>query len=140
MFINNKQFVVVMDDKNYHCAMDITMDYIGGKWKAIILWYLHSEKKRFSELNRLIPQITEKMLSIQLKQLEESGLVERKVFMEMPMRVEYSLTDFGKTLSPALEEMALWGRELGKARGKVVEYLPEKEPDSKTPDTKSVIG
>ena len=101
--------------------MDITMNYIGGKWKTVVLWYLIEGKKRFSELKKIIPDITEKMLSIQLKKLEEDGLVFREVFPEVPLRVEYSLTDFGKTLIPLLEEVAKWGRDLGDSKGEMIE-------------------
>jgi len=140
MIVNGKQYVVLMDGNTYHCSMDVAMDYLGGKWKPVILWYLRDEKRRFSELSQLIPQITEKVLSLQLKQMEKDGLVNRKAFKAVPMRVEYSLTDFGKTLVPVLDEMARWGRELGKARGRVVEYQPEKETEHKTPDPESMIG
>ena len=121
MIIDNQEKLVVLHGKEYHCAMDITMDYIGGKWKTVVLWYLRKDKKRFSELKRLIPNITEKMLSIQLKDLENDGLLERKIYAEVPPKVEYQLTAFGKTLIPMLEEIALWGRNLAEARGKLVE-------------------
>lgn len=70
MFIDNKEKVIVMSGHEFHCAMDVTMHFIGGKWKTVVLWYLRKDKKRFSELKRHIPNITEKMLSIQLKNLE----------------------------------------------------------------------
>jgi DNA-binding HxlR family transcriptional regulator len=76
---------------------------------------------RFGELKKQIPDMTEKMLSIQLKKLEEDGLVKREVFAEVPLRVEYSLTEFGKSLKPVLESIAKWGRELGEREGKIVE-------------------
>lgn len=121
MLVDNKQRVFVLGRKEYHCAMDITMDYIGGKWKTVVLWYLRKDKKRFSELRRLIPNITEKMLSLQLKDLENDGLVKKKIYREVPPKVEYFLTDFGKTLIPMLEEIAKWGRGLAETRGKAVE-------------------
>jgi DNA-binding HxlR family transcriptional regulator len=126
MIINNKEQVVVINGKEFHCAMDVTMNYIGGKWKTVVLWYLMEGKKRFSELRKLIPNITEKMLSLQLKNLESDGIVERKVYNEIPPRVEYFLTDFGKTLIPILEEIALWGRGHAKAKGKMVEVKKKK--------------
>jgi DNA-binding HxlR family transcriptional regulator len=119
--IDNKEKVFMLEGKEYHCAMDVTMDYIGGKWKTVVLWYLRSDKKRFSELRKLIPNITEKMLSLQLKDLENDGLVTRKIYPEVPPKVEYYLTDFGKTLIPMLEEIAKWGRGLAQAKGKMVE-------------------
>ena len=121
MIIDGKEYVVKMNGRVYHCALDITMDYIGGKWKSVVLWYLRNRKMRFGELRKQIPDITEKMLSLQLKALEESGLVKREVFPEVPLRVEYSLTDFGKTIVPVVEAIAKWGRQLGDKKGKVEE-------------------
>ncbi|MBD2703711.1 helix-turn-helix transcriptional regulator [Spirosoma sp. BT702] len=122
MKINDQEVAFEIEGKRYHCAMDITMDYIGGKWKTVVLWYLRNDKKRFGELRQLIPQITERMLSIQLKQLEEDGLVRREVFAtKPPLKVDYSLTDFGRTLLPVLEAVAKWGRELGHSKGELVE-------------------
>lgn len=114
--------MIELRGKRYHCAMDVTMDFIGGKWKTVVLWYLRNDKKRFGELRKLIPQMTERMLSIQLRQLEEDGLVKREVFTDKPpLKVEYSLTDFGKSLLPVLEAVARWGRELGRLEGQIVE-------------------
>ncbi|HEX8548469.1 MAG TPA: helix-turn-helix domain-containing protein [Cytophagaceae bacterium] len=121
MVIDNKEYVVHIDGKTFHCAMDITMSHIGGKWKTVVLWYLKNKTLRFGEIKKLIPDITEKMLSLQLKALEEDGLVKREVFVEIPLRVEYSLTDFGKTLVPALDAIAKWGRELAAAKGTMEE-------------------
>jgi DNA-binding HxlR family transcriptional regulator len=120
MVIKGQEMVYQIHGKDYHCAMDVTMDYIGGKWKTVVLWYLKKEKKRFNELKKLIPAITEKMLSLQLKHLEKDGIISRKVYAEIPPRVEYALTELGKTLIPALEEIAKWGRNLAEKRGKLV--------------------
>lgn len=122
MIINDRNKAYKLYGKTYHCAMDITMDYIGGKWKTVVLWYLRYETLRFAELKKKIPDITEKMLSIQLKALEESDLIKREVFGEKPpVRVEYSLTEFGRTLIPALNAIAKWGRELGQDEGELIE-------------------
>jgi DNA-binding HxlR family transcriptional regulator len=123
MVIKGKEYVVQMHGKTYHCAMDVTMDYIGGKWKTVVLWYLIGKTKRFGELRKQIPEITEKMLSIQLKGLEEDGLVKREVFAEVPLRVEYSLTEFGQSLIPVLEAIAKWGRNLGEREGTMEEVV-----------------
>jgi DNA-binding HxlR family transcriptional regulator len=123
MIINGKEYVFELHGKTYHCAMDVTMDYIGGKWKTVVLWYLRSRTMRFGELKKQIPEITEKMLSLQLKALEQDGLVKREVFAEVPLRVEYSLTDFGTTLIPVLEAIASWGRTLGNEKGQVLEII-----------------
>jgi DNA-binding HxlR family transcriptional regulator len=122
MVIEEKNVAYLLHGNLYHCAMDITARYIGGKWKGVVLWYLRHETLRFAELKRKIPDITEKMLSIQLQALEADGLIKREVFGEKPpIRVEYSMTDFGRTLIPMLEEIAKWGRQLGEAQGQIVE-------------------
>lgn len=121
MIIKGKSYIFKLKGQNYHCALDITMDYIGGKWKTVVLWYLRNKTLRFGELKKQIPDMTEKMLSIQLKKLEEDGLVKREVYAEVPLRVEYSLTDFGKTLVPVVEAIAKWGRNLGETEGRLVE-------------------
>jgi DNA-binding HxlR family transcriptional regulator len=120
MIINEEEQSFEHRGKIYHCALDITMDYIGGKWKSVVLWYLIKEKKRFSELKKLMPDITEKMLSIQLKQLEKSGLIERRTYAEVPPRVEYTLTKDGESLITLLREMAAWGRNKGYNEGKLI--------------------
>ncbi len=121
MIIEGKEYRFKMKDKTYHCALDVTMNFIGGKWKTVVLWYLRKESKRFSELKRHIPDITEKMLSMQLKELEKDGILHRKVYAEVPPRVEYSLTQEGKTLLPVLEALASWGRYMGQKYGIVEE-------------------
>ncbi len=112
---------IELNGKKYPCGTSITMDFIGGKWKAVILWYLQDEKKRFAELHKQIPTMTERILSIQLKQMESDGIVKRKVFTKKPpLKVEYSLTEFGKTLIPILKAVAQWGTDLGLSKGKTV--------------------
>lgn len=125
MLIDGKEMAFEIDGKSYHCALSVTMGYIGGKWKTVILWYLRKGAKRFSELKRHIPDITEKMLSLQLRELEADGLIERKIFAEVPPRVEYSFTDFGNSMIPMLESIAAWGRDLGQSRGTMVEVVRE---------------
>lgn len=121
MIVKGKQFVYLMHGKAYHCAMDVTMDFIGGKWKTVVLWYLKNKTLRFSELRKQIPDITEKMLSIQLKSLEAAGIIKREEFQEVPPRVEYSLTEFGRTLIPVLDVVAKWGRTLAEKEGQLKE-------------------
>jgi DNA-binding HxlR family transcriptional regulator len=132
MLIDNKEKILILEGKEYHCAMGVTMDYIGGKWKTVVLWYLRKDKKRFSELRKLIPNITEKMLSLQLKGLESDGLVKRKIYPEVPPKVEYYLTDFGKTLIPMLEEIAKWGRVLAESKGRMVDRVNKSKKVMKT--------
>jgi DNA-binding HxlR family transcriptional regulator len=119
MIIDGNEYRIKLHGRVYHCALDVTMELVGGKWKAIVLWYLRKDKKRFSELSRLIPGITEKMLSMQLRQLERDGFVSRKVHAEVPPRVEYALTPHGRTLLPLLEEIAKWGRMMGEKHGRI---------------------
>ncbi|MBK7967733.1 MAG: helix-turn-helix transcriptional regulator [Bacteroidetes bacterium] len=122
MRIKDKEVVIKLKGQTYHCAMDVTMDFIGGKWKTIVLWYLRNDKKRFAEIRKLVPQMTERMLSITLKQLEADGLIIRKVHASKPpLKVEYSLSEFGKTLIPLLNAISKWGRELAEREGKIVE-------------------
>lgn len=127
MIIDGKELVIKIKDKTYHCALDVTMDFIGGKWKTVVLWYLRNERRRFSELKKQIPEITEKMLSLQLKELEKDGIVERKVYAEVPPRVEYFLTEEGKTLIPCVEALAQWGRERGEKFGEIREIQRDKK-------------
>lgn len=101
-----------IDNKSYPCCTSVTMRFIGGKWKAVILFHLIDGAKRYNELRKIIPTITERTLSLQLKQLEEDNIIDRKVFTEKPpLMVEYSLTNFGKTLLPVLNEITKWGQE-----------------------------
>ncbi|MBW4082092.1 helix-turn-helix domain-containing protein [Paenibacillus sp. S150] len=100
--------------KEINCEKELTLAVIGGKWKLIILWHLGLEgTKRFSELKKLIPHITQKMLTNQLRELEEDQLVFRQVYAEVPPRVEYSLTEYGQSLLPVLRMMYDWGKKYG---------------------------
>ncbi len=94
-----------------NCPVEATISLIGGKYKAVILWHIKDEKKRFGELKRLIPNVTEKMLAQQLRDLENDGLIIRKVYPVVPPKVEYSLSDFGMTLIPVLDAMCSWGSD-----------------------------
>jgi DNA-binding HxlR family transcriptional regulator len=119
MIIDGDEYRIRLNGRVYHCALDVTMELVGGKWKTIVLWYLRKDKKRFSELRKLIPGITEKMLSLQLRQLEKDGFVSRTIHPEVPPRVEYALTPHGRTLLPLLEEIAKWGRRMGEEHGSI---------------------
>lgn len=95
----------------YSCPVEVTIDVIGGKWKAVILFHLLRGPKRFSELKRLLPSITQRMLTLQLRELEDDGIVHREIYQQIPPKVEYSLTDFGRTLEPILLTMLSWGEQ-----------------------------
>lgn len=98
--------------QGYNCEKELTLSVIGGKWKMIILWHLgKTGTKRFSELRDMIEGITPKMLTSQLRELEEDQIVHREVYAVVPPRVEYSLTGQGRTLMPVLELMYQWGEQ-----------------------------
>lgn len=99
-----------MANKIYGCPVEAAIDVIGGKWKAPILWWLYQQTRRFAELRRLMPRITEKMLTQQLRELEADGIVHRRVYPTVPPKVEYSLTKYGLSLQSALEAMCEWGQ------------------------------
>ncbi len=106
------------------CPVEATLKVLGGKWKVLIIYHLNGNSKRFSEIRRSIPGITEKMLTQQLKELEKDGVVSRKVYPQVPPRVEYSMTKYGKTLGPVIGEMRKWGLEHRKRKaGRALEQL-----------------
>ncbi len=96
--------------KEYPCCASLTMGVIGGKWKTVILYHLIDGTLRYNELRKEMPTVTERTLSLQLKTLEEDGIIKRKVYTSKPpLKVEYSLTDLGKTLIPVIQSIANWG-------------------------------
>jgi DNA-binding HxlR family transcriptional regulator len=95
----------------YYCPVDLTLQIVGGRWKGIVIWNLREEKKRFSELKRILVTINDKMLSQVLKELEEQGVVSRKVCEVVPPKVEYSLTKEGKKLLPIMQAMNDYGQK-----------------------------
>ncbi len=95
----------------YSCSLALAMDLVGGKWKLIILWHLTSGTKRFNELQKLLNGITQKMLTQQLRELEETAIITRTVYPVVPPKVEYSLTETGKELIPALLELCSWSKD-----------------------------
>lgn len=97
--------------KQYNCYFEMTLDIMGGKWKPIILYYInHNEVARHSDLKRFIPSINERMLTRQLRELENDMLITRKVYPVVPPKVEYSLTESGKSLIPILTSLIEWGK------------------------------
>lgn len=95
----------------YGCPVEATLAVIGGKWKGVILYHLISGTKRFNEFRRLMPDITQRMLTLQLRELEKDGIIHREIFKEVPPKVEYSLTEFGRTLEPIIKLMRDWGEQ-----------------------------
>jgi DNA-binding HxlR family transcriptional regulator len=101
----------VKKQAQFNCPVEATLSVIGGRWKVVILFHLRDQTLRFAELRRKVPGISERMLTQQLRELEADGVVHRAVFAEVPPRVEYSLTDYGRTLRPITELMCAWGKE-----------------------------
>ncbi|MCF6321959.1 MAG: helix-turn-helix transcriptional regulator [Rhizobiaceae bacterium] len=103
------------------CPVEAALDLVGGKWKGVILYYLRGETRRFNELRRLIPGVSQRMLTKQLRELEANRIVHRKIYRQVPPKVEYSLTSFGETLSPIMQALEKWGVEYLKEEAKTRE-------------------
>ena len=91
-----------------NCPIEAALDVIGGKWKSIILFRIMEDTRRFNELRRLIPKVTQRTLTNQLRELERDGLIKRKIYAEVPPKVEYSATELGQSLQPVLEAISHW--------------------------------
>lgn len=114
--------------KQYHLGIEATLEILGGKWKALIICLLMSGAKRTGELERGIAGISQKVLIQQLRELERDGLVNRKVYEQMPPKVEYSLTEYGVTANRIVDVMCAWGRDNIKrrqAQGEEIALLEE---------------
>ena len=98
-----------LNGKSFPCPVQLTLNTIMGKWKALILWNLRNGTKRYSELKRALPDITDKMLAQQLRELEQDQIIVRKVYPEVPPKVEYTLTERGIAIQPILAQMQQWG-------------------------------
>ncbi|WP_261807893.1 helix-turn-helix domain-containing protein [Paenibacillus sp. N3.4] len=98
-----------MGDPVFKSSVELTLKVIGGKWKPVILCHLTDGIRRFGELKRDMPDITQKMLTQQLRELEEDGIVDRKIYTQVPPKVEYSLTSYGASIKEVLDVMAEWG-------------------------------
>lgn len=116
-------------DCHVACSVEVALDVIGGRWKGVVLYHLLGGVKRFNELRRLIPSVTQRMLTRQLRELEAQGLIKRTVYPQVPPKVEYELTQLGMTLRSVLAELRTWG-ELYKKQYEQVKALPQ--PSSQT--------
>ena len=96
---------------HYGCAVEAALDIIGNKWKGVILFHLLDGTKRFNELRRLIPSVTQRMLTLQLRELEHDQIISRTVYPEVPPKVEYNLTKQGESLKPILNSLREWGTQ-----------------------------
>ena len=102
---------VIRDKYVENCPVTATMGVIGGKWKLLILYLISNEINRFGKMNMLLKDISKQMLTTQLRELENDGIIDRKIYPEIPPRVEYFLSEKGKTLLPIIELMKVWGNE-----------------------------
>lgn len=118
-----------MGDEHAGCPVEITLALLGNKWKVLILREIFTGTKRFGELSRGVPGISQKMLTQQLRQMEEDNLVHRKVYAEVPPRVEYSLTEMGKSLKPILDAMHKWGTKYSMLNGKYEKHKRKTNPE-----------
>ena len=115
--------------RSYSCPVEVTLDVIGGRWKSVVLYHLLEKTRRFGELRKLLPGVTQRMLTLQLRELERDGVIHREVYREVPPKVEYSLTEFGRSLEPILRSMLIWGREYHD-RILQAKSIPLEEPES----------
>jgi len=121
-----------MAKSSYHCSVEATVDVAGGKWKPLIIYHLLSGTKRFGELKKTVGDVSQRSLTMQLRQLELDGVVARQVFAEVPPRVEYSLTAFGHTLGPVLQAMKAWGDTFVERSRATGEGNPVRESEAET--------
>lgn len=115
------------EPQQFHCPIEVTIALIGGKYKPLILWYLRNCSLHYMELQRLLPNATPKMLSQQLRDLEENGIIHREVIPEKPPKTIYSLTSFGRSIRPVLDAMCQWGASY-------MDTLDSRTPCSQTQD------
>ncbi len=98
------------------CPVEVVLELLKGKWKPLLMHHLNQGTHRFSQLRRLLPEATQQMLTLHLRELERDGLIRREVFAQVPPKVEYSLTETGRSLGPVVEAMALWGESYSRTR------------------------
>ncbi|PLY05777.1 MAG: transcriptional regulator [Arcobacter sp.] len=109
-----------INDKEYKCSVSVTLDIFNDRWKLGIIWHLLDGDMRFKELHETISEITQKTLTVKLKELEEKNIIHREVYAEVPPKVVYSLTPSGKKLKPVLQEMYKWGIDYVQECGEVI--------------------
>jgi len=108
-----------INEKEYNCSVSVTLDIFNDRWKLAIIWHLLNQEKRFKQLHEEINEITQKTLTVKLKELKAKNIIHREVFPEVPPKVVYSLTPIGKQLRPIVEEMYKWGIKYTNAHGEI---------------------
>jgi DNA-binding HxlR family transcriptional regulator len=126
----------VGEDGRYGCPIEALMDAVGGKWKPVILYHLMGGTRRFGELRRLVPGVSQRMLTQHLRELEADGIVHREVYREVPPKVEYSLTGLGRTLEPVLLKMNEWAEEHMVGRRPARTPWPPQAPGPEAPENR----
>lgn len=114
------------DESHYKCPVEAALDVIGNKWKGVILFHLLNGTKRFNEIKRLIPGVSQRVLTLQLRELENDGILNREVYPEIPPKVEYSLTPLGNKLEPVLIALRTWGEQVLKEAENANDHPSEK--------------
>jgi len=112
---------IVYEEKEYGCSFEFALHLISGKWKGLILWYLKEDTLRYSEIKKIFPKITQKMLTQTLRELEKHRLITRKVYPVVPPKVEYTITSNGKKLIPIFEQLLNWGNDVGSQLGETLQ-------------------
>ncbi|MCJ9672148.1 MULTISPECIES: helix-turn-helix domain-containing protein [unclassified Neorhizobium] len=120
--------------------VETALGLLSGKWKCIVLFQLLDGTARFSELRRRLPAITQKTLTNQLRELEQAGLIERRVYAQVPARVDYTISPFGLTLEPILRALQGWGQSFGKIREQILFPGPGQMPPSPSCDEETRLG
>lgn len=110
-----------VNNKNFNCLINVTLDIFNDRWKLAIIWHLLDGEKRFKDLHNIISSTTQKTLTVKLKELEEKNIIHREVFPEVPPKVVYSLTSSGEKLRPVLEAMYNWGHGYVKEFGEIID-------------------
>jgi DNA-binding HxlR family transcriptional regulator len=126
---------------DYHCPVEAALVVIGGKWKALIIWQLKSGTLRFTELMSRLPMVTPRMMTKQLRELEEDAVITRTIYPEVPPRVEYALAPLGKSVVPVLDSLCIWGAEYLTSHGCPVQKKSCKNqvPKSVSPDLDDLL-
>ena len=127
-------------DAKSGCAVGVTLSVIGGMWKPLILFHLFAGKKRFMELSRTIPNATQRILTLQLRELEADGVIVRRAYPEIPPKVEYEISPFGQSLGPVLLSLRSWGKQYGASIAASIEGVPQphRAPEDRRPHACSI--
>ncbi len=121
--------------RHYFCTVELAIQVLGGKWKPIILWHLGCDGTlRFSELKRIMPNITQKMLTQQLRELENDNMILRQVYPQVPPKVEYSLTELGRSVMPVLESLGAWGKRFEEIHKQDMDVVQDEQNGTQSRD------